>query len=629
MVPTDTVAQTIITMIATGCSCIHPQEVVYFPYFTGKAAELKFKAEQIPETCGKNDVGVFPCLTCGTTLSGHIPTQMCFQCAKKEKVALPLKHGSQIGISKKRWRCKENVKGLSVYGPIISHHAYVKAASTQDNELKSLVTRQTAPTPTPSKDEWDSFEDWVFSPDNFKDLMPDFPENTLLYNDQSYEDFLKWNNHFDARVQKANAVAWIYITRNTLTNATLKRATTIKMFLKAEKYLKTLMGSPDPSIAPRCISAWSPRTNVATGVPLSRLQAYFHKIWGRKGDGSFGNVCFPVGMDIEDISELFTEWYPKIKGFNGYENDFTLYDSTHGVRSHKFMMRLYERAGLLSWPWFEEIRKAQGGRCFGRTRHGVEFTENSTLKSGCADTCLMNTILNFLMHNYAIAKINGKNGVPLKYSQFRNDIYMEIMGDDNGTFLAPHLSVKGLPEILQNLGYISKFQKRDRVEDVTFLNMWFIQHEPGKFRATPNPFRLFGKWGYSTDPQPDPAAWCYEMGLAFRGALSVTTFGKLATEHMMRVAGDRSSAQNDGKNKRRVKTVSKRLKRELEWQYKVWARTVIQPTLMADEDLMRKTKLTRFQYDKMIESVTSYSRLPCSLGHVVAMPCFGRLAVTA
>ena len=95
-------------------------------------------------------------------------------------------------------------------------------------------------------------------------------------------------------------------------------------------------------------------------------------------------------------------------GWKFFENDFTLYDSTHSRYSHALLLYIYGRLGLMANDWhFALFRKQQAGINQGRTRQGWKFREVSTMKSGAAGTCLGNTIANVIVHKHCLSQLNG------------------------------------------------------------------------------------------------------------------------------------------------------------------------------------------------------------------------------
>lgn len=598
--------------VNAGASCQPPAGIYYFPSFQANGIEVNFSCKHTVAT--PDQIGQLSCRECKNKAQGFIPSSLCFGCAKKKKVELPLKPGSTIDQCQPRAK-KENRKGIAVYGPIIADHAYLCAASTYVNEYKSLVSRQCAPTPKADAKLWAEVKAWVI--DGFEDLFPAFPQGTCCAGDLDpmFED---WNAHFPKAVRTANVKAWDKLKKSTFDVRLLKRWLTIKLFLKLEKYDKALVGMTDPSLAPRCISSFRPEVNVATGPPIRQLQSYFHRAWGDyqfSGSGVRG-VCFPAGMNAEQLGEYFSNALRKVgaSGYTAWEDDFTLYDSTHSEHSHDFLCWLYDKSGAFAnWPWFEAVRRAQGGRCRGKTRHGLVFTEVSTMKSGAADTCLGNTIINFVLHLFAIAKLNG--GLSARAVLART--MMAVLGDDNVTFADPLLDLSGVPAVLNSLGFICKWKQRHNPSEVVFLNNQLFEHTPGKYIAVPNFFRLISKIGYAVESQPDPGAYVAGVAQAFSKSFSGITLCSTFIEHLKHVAGSRFSLANlrpDGTKVNKLRTFAReKIHKALEYQYKIWANVELEPTPLSDQSFRDRWMITKQDEEHLIKVLTSFDRVPCAI----------------
>jgi len=597
-----------------GASCLAPTGVHYFPYYTTHAIGLPELTADKLLPLEDGDIAMVTCSYCGRSFQGLVRHDVCLTCLKSKKLFLGLKPGSSVSFSRRERANKENYVGLSIYGPVVGARAYGIYASSRVNETRSIAGRQTAPTPPPNRRTWKSFEKWIFS--QIDDIFPSLTPGCCSPGDDLDERFAQWNTGFPKGTIKANEVAWSFVRRHPLTERLLSKSLIVKMFQKREKADGCDMACATTTASPRCISAWPPRANVATGLPIKEFTDRVTRDWSDH-TRSVGNpsICYPSHMNLEQLSSWFTSVLNNTaRGWIGYEDDFTLYDSSQNEMAHAFMMKLYERAGLFGYPWFEQIRKGQGGCCFGRGRHGTQYIDYCTLKSGSADTSLMNTVINCLSHYYSIACTNLVDGVPLSFKAVAAKVVMMILGDDNGMMVAPDIDMSGVTTVLCELGYMSKLKRRDKCEDIVFLSNSFIEIEPNVWRAVPNPLKLFGKWGYATDPQPDPMSWVNQVAKAFLPALSPLTIGHKACSHLIKVSGSRLT--NGGVNKNRTVRFEPtfNVQRSLNWKYRLWADTEIAPTEFADRSYCRKFELDyESQYLPMVEQLCSYSRLPCNL----------------
>lgn len=597
--------------IQRGCSCCAPPQDLPLPLFRCIGAESPDPARLLP--VANDNIGWLGCKYCALRLQGVVDLGCCFACAKKKRLQIGTKQGTSTHTTT-RWRAKERRDGLFVYGPIIPTRAYCMAASTQKNELRSLAMRQLSATPKVDDAMFFKLKAWVI--ENRHDIFPGLDSNICAFGPDADRLFDEWNRKFPKATRNANAKAWPQVKRDGLSARMLRKVSTIKLFLKSEKYDKADIGMVDPSLAPRCISSWCAYVNVATFC-LSLFHEYLCKIWGdhtRTRTGALKNVCFPAGMNGEHLSAYFSSLMEEFGAAQSFEDDFTLFDSTQNARSHELLMLIYSWAGLDTWPNFTTIRRAQAGVCKGVTRHGVKYTDCYTMRSGSADTCLGNTIVNYLYHMFAIAYLNRVGEAMPSFRTTHDNVAMLVLGDDNVTLVRNGWTVAGVPSVLNSLGLISKLTKRDRPNDCVFLNQWFIHMGGGEYRCMPNFFRLFGKIGYSCDEQPDPSAYQYEIARAFQASFSCCTVPSEAIRHLMEVAGSRSSPQNKGCNKKRTTTMSHAVRTLTKW--KNLAVTGTLPTPTSDADFRRRCGplLSAETQPSVLRQLTSYRSVPCALG---------------
>jgi hypothetical protein len=596
--------------------------VVYLPVFRCEAGQA-FDPGQ-PCALEPGAVIEMVCSTCAARAQGIGSTGVCFSCLKKLKLRtnLPIKHGASISFHEK-WRAAENRKGAWVYGPVIPARAYLKAASTRINEIRALSIRQLAPTPEVNRVLFTQLKNWVIA--NRHDIFPGLDQSTCAFGPQADEQFECWNTKFPKATRNANAKAWPIVKRDCLSDKMLRKVTTIKLFLKSEKYDKAEIGVMDDSLAPRCISSWVAYVNVATFC-VSRFHEYLTTVWGdwdRSNASSVKNVCFPAGMNSEQMSSWFTAMMREGVSLIGYEDDFTLFDSTQNQQTHELLLLIYSWTGLNSWPNFQKIREAQAGVCRGVTRHGIRYTDVNTMRSGSADTCLGNTIVNYLYHMFAVAYGNKVGGKLMDFKQLAAKVRMMVLGDDNVTIVDPDIDMSRVTHTINQLGLISKLSRREQPSDCVFLNQWFIHRGGGEYLAMPNFFRLFGKLGFACDEQPDPCAYQYSIAQAFERSFSGVTIASAGIQHLKKVASSRLSPQNNGHNKARSNKPTHAFNRAFGRDYRVVASDFALPTPTADRDFARKCGISgdRGTQDELVAALTSYSSIPCALGSPNLVRC--------
>jgi len=304
------------TFVENCCSCNLSDDVAYLPIFTCRGGEAPDPG--LPTPVPDDDIQILVCSTCDGRAAGLVSKRLCFSCIKKKKILVGTKPGTSISFHTK-YRCKENRTGAWVYGPIIAARAYLMAASTRVNEIKALTTRQLAPTPKVNIALYQRLKQWVVQ--NREDIFPGLTNATCAFGPRSDQQFEQWNAKFPKATRGANARAWPLVKRDFLSERMLRKYTTIKLFLKAEKYDKADIGVMDTSLAPRCISSWVAFVNVAT-FALTLFHHYLVGIWGdytRQKPGALKNICFPAGMNSSQMSEWFTDVMGDSASLVGYE----------------------------------------------------------------------------------------------------------------------------------------------------------------------------------------------------------------------------------------------------------------------------------------------------------------------
>jgi hypothetical protein len=259
------------------------------------------------------------------------------------------------------------------------------------------------------------------------------------------------------------------------------------------------------------------------------------------------------------------------------------------------------------------------------------------MKSGSADTCLGNTIVNYATHLFATAFSSvltgdaSKRGIigeledlcarfmgdasllPTPKDIMNRTMFM-ILGDDNVTWADADVNMAAVPIVLNALGLVSKLKAVPRPEDVVFLNNWFLEREPGEFMAIPNFYRLLGKIGYAVKEQPDPMSYIHQVFQAFQKSLSGCTTPATVINHLVQLAGDRRTPVNKGKCKVRTITTSRNVLKALEHQYRIWGVTELKPTPMSDANFNRRCRVSSDEQKAVCDEMLSIRDLPVLVG---------------
>jgi hypothetical protein len=437
---------------------------------------------------------------CVTCLMARKPSQMRVL-AQDVKLEL-FKNKARVVIGTGR-----NMLGLLVYGLVFPAHLYCSSANTLANEQIALCTRALTAVPKPDMDEWKAFFAWTDK--NFKHIFPNSPSNLECV---SFEEFNN-SGHFPKATRMANERAFVTLQSMMEANVRAKnqdvqRWSVFKAFIKKEKQDRITDLGPCSKNKPRVIQACSPHATVATGMWFKAYQGYLHQEWN-------GNLLFAAGRNAVQLSKWYTQMVrmrPVI-----LEDDFSLYDTTFSMYAHHYVMRLYERSGFhRTTKVAHTIRHAQ---CTskGYSRFGFRYQTKGTMRSGVADTCLSNSIVNLLSHLYALHKLN-----PTKtFLKMQEQVAMVVLGDDNLTLL-PHDYAYDMAPILKKLGFIPKLKRVKSPGYATFLNMrpYPTLDDFGQvvYQFAPKMARLISRLGYAVEEQQNPEAYVHGVATAFKNS---------------------------------------------------------------------------------------------------------------
>jgi hypothetical protein len=352
-------------------------------------------------------------------------------------------------------------------------------------EELALSGRALALVPPPDKHQFAAFSKWVMS--NMKLLFPNLPVKLQQWSFDQYNE----RGNFDKATKMANTKAYYNdLLRTTPNKKLVSKWSTFKSFVKDEKMAKCTLFGPEPDTRPRFIQGCTPQAAVSTGMWMCAFQEYLHSEWSTPW------LKFAAGSNLDQISDWLNENFADKQYF--YEDDFTLYDSTFSKSCHDLVMKIYEQAGLKDEAWAWAIRKAQvNSRGF--TRQGHKYVVEGTMKSGVADTCLSNSIVNGLSHLYAIHKTTG-----LGLKQIFSQISMTLMGDDNLIMTSLKLNVAAMSGVIRGLGLVPKLHQKQSVEDVVFLNNRPYP-TPDGYQFAPRIGRLLQRLGWATDKKVSTA----------------------------------------------------------------------------------------------------------------------------
>jgi len=442
----------------------------------------------------KLDFGV--CELCGNW-GCRVPSLICLSCQVKEscertKVVYVKKHQLSQCRQRAREKPSENAGAYLVGWPCLAAPV-VTFCSTQLNELRSLYCRVLMPTPPVDKTFQANFHAWYI--DKWQKTLQLCP---FTYRQWTQDDALAWTKDRTAteRAQLLSAFADLerHLKNGTLIDACGGKEGEVVAFLKFEK--DTGAGRDGPkSKCPRLIQGFEILMKVATAMVVDQVQKWFHTAAAVMFPGS----RFSAGDNRDHLSAWFTDSQATL-GEMGV-NDLTSYDTTFSAACAELVIQLFKMMGVPDW--FITLRERQISP-IGRTRHGIVYLVEGTMRSGAADTCLSNTIVSLGAHHFSVVRHGGD------HTRFR----MAGMGDDTLLLKDPKLLLEHMEAMFYSLGFVPKLKWRVLDEDAIYLNMAPYPSSLGILFA-PLIGRLLARLPWSTEPRNNWAAYTKAIAVAF------------------------------------------------------------------------------------------------------------------
>jgi len=372
-----------------------------------------------------------------------------------------------------------------------------------ESEFLALCSRALVYNELPDPIEVAKFQTWLDSVHST--LHPHYPQ------DIQPSKFSDWatSSNCTATVIRDCKEAYSRLQETKPTQRLAKKYSVFKLFSKWEKAMKTSPVGPCLNNKPRAIQACGPAATVFTGTMFHPMQHYFHETWR----GKF-NICFAAGKSAEELSQWLDD---HLEGKSSYwEDDFSLFDSTVSKDMQLVALRQYMKAKMhLNSPWGWAIRNAQIDAS-GFTRYGWKYSISGTVRSGVADTCLTNSILNAYVHLYGLHTLNPS----FTFHELLSRVAMMIMGDDNLLMVEDCIKVVGLEDEIRKLGFLPKLHRVRTPEELVFLNMRPYPMDDGRHRFGPKVGRILARLGTSTTDQKLHSAYLHGCFKAFQASTS-------------------------------------------------------------------------------------------------------------
>jgi len=431
------------------------------------------------------------CRLCSKT-SVTLPNGVCLTCQTKKVYGnhYYVKLGTKIEFCNPRMPQKAGAQsGLYPIGWIMGAYPCTKFASTRENELEAIVRRVAMPCPNVDPILWERFECWckpVF------ERIVKYAENTnWSCHEWSFAEFTEWNQKYPKQAQRKNETAF---NENRVQDCEPDKVVT-SAFLKSEKDSGVGFDGPEDKV-PRLIQPFRDRVKVATACAFTQIQSFFHTVVSI----IFPHSRFSAGDNAIALSDWWglTELYP-VKGCN----DFTNYDATFHLGCHKLVQKLYNQLGIANVKFAQYYRKQQESPT-GYTRHGIRYHVAGTMRSGAADTCLSNSLISLLVHQFIVSVLGGSDNV----------FAMACMGDDTLLAKKPSLNCDCMDDYFVRLGFLPKLRWGLADYESVYLNMLPYPSSDGA-RFAPLIGRLLGRIGYSVEPRDNWATYVVGVAKAF------------------------------------------------------------------------------------------------------------------
>lgn len=389
-----------------------------------------------------------------------------------------------------------------LYGVGFCNRIPIVYGSNGHNEQNSLMNRALMDTPTPIASEFEKFSSFVF--DHFDTIFPDWKKI------EKYS-FTAWNNcgNFNTAKRKAHELARAKVAAGFYdfnNPKDLSHITTKKTFVKREKLCIGDLMPEDKDV--RTIQGCTDEFNVIVGPFVRAFQLQIKRIWNA------AHFCYSTsGANANEIGQWFDNFQHNNPYFVYCEDDFSRFDASISRNFLEMEIQIMTRFGL---PQRAETVLRAAIETHGYTMRGNFYSVDGTRHSGDPQTSVGNTLINGLVHLYAVfCLVADANTV------FQN-VKMVAVGDDNLIVLPRRLltdeQIMTIPSTMKRLGLNSVFQIRPNSHFVEYCSARFwpatvggrlrISHPvTGRLENLethvlgPKPGRVLQKLGYFIDGQ--------------------------------------------------------------------------------------------------------------------------------
>jgi len=407
------------------------------------------------------------CNTRGNVSSGPDGMAFCYSCWKK-LAHIIIQADCDLALDKGRLFEHLARKGYFKKGAVMcgGNATLYPGQAEKDvlNEIVCVLHRMMNPKPTILKY---ILEGYIkFSREFTPWFLRDLEDVKIMSFDEWNLPFQKFRRNLNLRFwqERTDANSHIFLG---MSDQEITKALVQAPFLKMDKDIPTGEKAPRP-IMPQQVAV-----AVVMGIVIKSISKALEKLLSSKTS----NVVFACGSN----PTMLTEVYRKIKNMEGknFENDMSQYDSTQHTPFLLTVAEIYDYIfehyissdsdpGLIEC--FRKIRCKISGETYGYTVLGLFVHLAGQMKSGQADTCTGNSLINLFTHIYVLS-----HHTQLSPQEIYQQILMLLLGDDNA-FCIPkttpyeRFKSKEGEATFQALGLAPKLNEKP-FDDLVFLNM--------------------------------------------------------------------------------------------------------------------------------------------------------------
>lgn len=401
---------------------------------------------------------------------GPFLINQCFFCQKKNGLPIGLHPSAVVKLPRIRKEPKPDGPGLTVLGYVPSTHLIGTAATCFQNDLAATLSRTLKNTPPinsasiqnlihPTLDQFleEVFEvrEWEPEEREPRDIIraSSLPSKSKKECLEALEEFQFATDQFQTMGSPTWRARWEAVTTNLRTMVS-------KCFVKKDK---DRVGEGKNKFRARTIYSMPALFIALTLVVFHRWQGNCEKKANEQKP-----VCFAAGKTPAQRAEWRSQAIP---GGRWFATDSTNWDSlmkgevmSLGMRAYRYFARFCPSiVGDVFW-W---LLRHQKFTMKGITSCGIRWAISGVQKSGAFDTCLLNSIVNIILHCYAVAHACNITVFQL----LRSGFLLTNLGDDILFYIPPHLSFDQtvFVDTMRDWGIDLKFEDEPEKREI-FLN---------------------------------------------------------------------------------------------------------------------------------------------------------------